>query len=101
MAVLKIADISTAVEIYYSAPELGSKEIMRLFNCSRSAAQNQKRKVQKEQTEQGLMTFSKSAVNTRLAYRVWGLDITDLERRLTKFHTLKQKGVFSQESSMR
>lgn len=97
MAGLQIADMATAVELYYKSPELGNNEIMELFNCKRSAALRQKRKVQAEQDKQGKKTFSKSTVNTRLAYRVWGIDIKDLDQRLSRYHTLKKKGVFSRE----
>ena len=99
MAVLQIADICTAVEIYYNSPALGDNEIMRLFTCSRSTAQKKKREVKEKQKELNIMMYSKSAVNTCLAYQVWGLDIKDLKRRAEEFQKLKQKGVVSQAVS--
>lgn len=95
MANLQIADMQTAVSIFFNSPELGNAEIMKLFNCSRSAALRLKRRVQDEQDRQGIKTFSSRGVNTRLAYSVWGLDIKDLEQRLLKYHKLQQRGLFS------
>ena len=96
MSRLKVKDMGTAVEVFYGSPELGTQEIMKLFGCSRSAAQKLKRIVQNEQEKQEILTFSKNAVNTRLAYQVWGLDIKDLEQRFNKYHNYKLKGVFAE-----
>lgn len=96
MSRLKIKSIETAVKTFYSVPELGTIDIMELFGCSRSAAQKLKRNVQNQQQEQGVLTFSNSAVNTRFAFQVWGLDIKDFEQRFTKYCLYKKKGVFAE-----
>ena len=77
---------------YYSHPEIGTKEIMTLFNCSRSLAQKHKAVALKHQQEQGISTFSSRAVNTKCAYEAWNIDIAELERRYKKLKTL-EKGV--------
>lgn len=96
MSRLAIKDIETAVKIFYSVPELRTPDIIQLFDCSRSAAQKLKKAVQVEQKKANILTFSKSAVNTRLAYQTWGLDIVDLEQRFNKFYKYKMKGVFAE-----
>lgn len=97
MANLQIADLQTVVEVYYNSTVLGTKQIKQIFKCSDSTANRKKREAQLEQEKTGIKPYSRSTVNTRIAYRVWGLDIKDLERRLEHYHKLKEKGVFSQE----
>lgn len=93
MSVLNIASTDIAVEIYNRYTALGTKEIMKLFNCSRSAAGKKKNQVRAEQEKSGLPLLPCSVVPTALAYKVWGLDINDLEKRAKKYHALKMAGV--------
>ena len=87
---LQVKDIPTAVEIFYTYPELGTAEVKRLFGCSASSATRLKAMATARQKEKGIMTFSNSSVNTRCAYEAWGIDINDLEKRLLKYQKIKK-----------
>lgn len=84
-----IADIDTALRIYYQYPEITNKEISELFGgLSRASALAYKRRVQDEQAKRDIKTHQKFAVNTVVAYEVFGIDIDDLERRKAKLKKL-------------
>lgn len=86
----QIADVQTAVRIYYEKLELGNADIMELFpTASRSTAKKLKDLARIKMTEEGVPSFNPLSVNTRVAYIVWGLDVDDLERRLKKLRGLK------------
>ena len=51
-----IKDVETAVRIYYSCPELGTKEIMELFSCSHATAIRLKAPVRELQKEVDLLS---------------------------------------------
>lgn len=91
-----LADTNTLLEIYCNSSVFGNSEIMRIFNCSESTAKRKKLQVLKAQKKAGVTVYSKHVVNPKLAYKVWGLDISDLERRSKKYVELKNRGVFSQ-----
>ncbi len=86
---IMIKDVETAVRIYYSCPELGTKEIMELFSCSRATAIRLKTPVRDLQKDRGILTFSDRTVNTRCAYEAWHIDIKEMERRWMKLQELK------------
>ena len=86
----QVADIETAVRLYYEKIEMGNSEIMELFpTASRSTAKKLKGLAREKMIEQDMPSFNPLSVNTRVAYVVWGLDIDDLERRLKKLRGLK------------
>lgn len=78
----QIKDIETAVKIFYTYPELGTKQVQELYDCGRNKATELKAIARKLQDEKGILTYSSSSVNTRCAYEAWGIDIEDLEKRL-------------------
>ena len=89
-------DIETAIEMFYSRNELGTVDIMNIFGCSRSKAEQLKTKVKEavakiDDAERPLV-FKSCNVNTEFAFTVWGLDVPTLEekyRKLQKFKKLK------------
>lgn len=81
-------DIKTAVQIYYTKPEIVTDDIVELFSVGKSTAQKLKNKVREEMARQGVKVWLPYSVNTKVAYKVWGLDITDLESRLKKLQRL-------------
>ena len=86
----QVADIETAVRMYYENIEMGNAEIMELFpTVSRSTAKKLKGLAREKMIEDEMPSFNPLSVNTRVAYIVWGLDIDDLERRLKKLRGLK------------
>ena len=90
---IMIKDVGTAVRIYYSCPELGTKDIMELFSCSCTTANRLKEPVRKLQKERGILTFSNRTVNTQCAFDAWHIDIKEMERRVAKLNKLQIGGV--------
>ena len=89
MKVKQIADIETAIRIYYQYPEIDNNQMRELFGkiCSSTAARY-KKAVKDEQIKRNVKTMCIDAVNTEVAYDVWGIDVADLERRLKKLKSL-------------
>lgn len=90
---IMIKDVGTAVRIFYSCPELGTKDIMELFSCSAATANKLKAPVRQLQLERGILTFSCHTVNTQCAYDAWHIDIKEMERRAAKLNKLQRGGV--------
>ena len=85
---MKNPDIKTAVQIYYTKPEIGTNEIMELFSVKGTKALQMKNEVRKVMAEKGVKVWLPHSVNTEVAFEVWGLNITDLETRLKKLQRL-------------
>lgn len=89
MNIPQIADIDTAISIYYRYPEISTKEITRLFNKhSKSTISRLKKLAHKQMVEEKVYTHGMYKVNTECAYKSWGLDIEDLEKRRNKLQKL-------------
>lgn len=84
-----ITSMETAIRIYYTYPELENKHIKELFGiAAQSALARYKKPVLEAQAEQGVRTMRSHAVNTEVAYKVWGIDVHDLEKRRKKLKEL-------------
>ena len=90
----QITSIDTALRLYYMYPELTNDQIKELFGkgVSDSFITSCKKKVRKEEVKRNIKTSIPYAINTAIAYEVWGLDIKDLEARREK---LKKLGFIS------
>ena len=88
MKVRKIADIDTALYIYYRYPEIGNKEIKELFGLGSATLTKYKKAVQEEQIKQNVKTSQLYTINTEMAYEVWGIDVAELEKRRDKLKKL-------------
>lgn len=86
---MRSPDLETAVELYYTKTEIGTEEVKKLFDCCASFACKMKKPVLEEMAKQGVRTWRANAVNVKLAYSVWGIDIADYEARLKKLKSLK------------
>ncbi len=85
----KVQNLETALRIYYSTPELTSEDIRQLFgNVSAGTITNLKRPVFEKMREGKYFCCTRHAVNTKLAYEVWGLDVADMEARYKKYKKL-------------
>ncbi len=85
----KIADLKTAIQIYWSMQELDNADIKELFpSASRSTIIKLKQKVKDYMAKEDIPVYGAYSVNTKAAYHVWGLDINDLETRLNKLKKL-------------
>ena len=85
----KQPDIEKALKIYYSLPEIGTKEIKDLFGVGSTCATSMKKKVREEMAKRGVRNYYPNTIKTNIAFEVWGLDIDDLERRLKALRRLK------------
>lgn len=88
---IAIRNLKEAVKLYYSKPELETQDIMSVFGCSSSTARRLKNQVQRKQIERGILTFSSSTINTRLAFELWGIDVDQAEKNLFKLQRLIEK----------
>ena len=85
----KITSINNALKIYYENAEIGNKEIKHLFSVRSSATVSRLKKLVKaEMIKNDIPTFCANKVNTVTAFAVWGIDVTDLERRKIKIKEL-------------
>ena len=86
MKVKPITSVETALRIYYEYPEIGNAQMFELFGkkTSTGTLSKYKKAALEEQMENGVYTANISTVNTEIAYRVWGIDVEDLERRYKK-----------------
>ena len=84
-----ITDIKTALKIYYNNSELGNKDIIELFgNRSTATIARLKKIVKNEMLKDNMLTYGIYKINTSVAYKVWGIDVNDLEKRMKKLKDL-------------
>ena len=83
-------DTVTALKIYLSHPcEIGNDEIKKLFSIkSHTKVLQIKREVQAKQAELGIKVWNPHCVNTEVAYSIWNIDISKLERNYKKLKSL-------------
>lgn len=80
-----------ALDIYLSSPEIGTREIIQIFNCGSSSAWKLKQKAIAVMKERGKETLFANNVNTKCAYEAWGIDVSDLERMILKRRKLNKE----------
>lgn len=95
MRIPRIRDLDTAVQMYYECIELHNDDIQKLFISDKTSRPisrckvNELKKLARERMgEENTLVWNALAVNTKAAYKAWGLDIDDLEKRLTKLREL-------------
>ena len=96
----RVADIDTTLYIYYSSYDLGAKEIRMLFgeNIAPSTVCRLKNRAREEtarqivETGKEILTETKDRVKTEPAFKAWGIDVDDLEKRRAKLIKLGLKG---------
>ena len=89
MNIPQIADIDTAIGIYYRYPEISSKEITQIFRKRSKATVSRLKKIaQKRMIEDNVYSYGMYKINTECAYRAWGIDVEDLEKRRNKLQKL-------------
>ena len=84
-------DIATVLEIYYTCPEIGNKEIMQLWGgrISKPSIVKLKDLARKQMREDGKLAFRPTYVNTKSAYKAWGIDVFEVEEGFKKLQKLK------------
>ncbi len=86
-----IKDIKKAIVLYYTKHEIDNKDIAELFGEEFSFGKLSRMRalVRSQMKEEKTPFFNANAVNTDVAYRVWGFPIEDLEKRYAKLKKLK------------
>lgn len=86
-----------ALRIYYTYPEIGNEQLKELFgeNTSSSTLTKYKTAVKEAQAKEGVVTNYVHKVNTKVAFRTFGIDVDEVEKRLTKLNSLRMKGIIS------
>ena len=87
-------NIEAAIELYYSQNELTNNDIKTIFGCSTSYVCALKRIVREKEAAEKVkpLVFEAKNVNCEFAFKAWGLDVAELERKykqLQKFRKLK------------
>jgi len=90
-------DIKEAMLAYHGTYEIGNADIRRIFGSKKSSATlaKMKKAAYEEMLKQGIAAHGYHNVNTAAAFKAWGIDITDLEKR---YKTLKRLGLLENES---
>ena len=89
MSIPQIQDIDTALRIFYRYPEIGTNEISQLFiKNSKSTINRLKKIAQKQMLTDNILTHGMYKINTKSAYKSWGIDVRDLEERRNKLQEL-------------
>ena len=81
-------DFKKIIRIYYENYELGTKEVMELFECGRAKAVELKRPILMEQAQRRTPYFDRNKINTKVAYEMWNIDIKDAEERYKRLASL-------------
>ena len=85
----KLQSIEDALRIYYTRPELTNEDICQLFgNVSTGTLSNLKRPVKERMRAEKYFCCTRFAINTKLAFEEWGIDVAELEARYKKFKKL-------------
>ena len=87
----QVVDIETAVVMYYNKLALRNDDIRALFGANICRARICKLKEMARQVmyDENMMSLDDTSVRTEAAYKAWGLDIADLERRLHKLRKIQ------------
>ncbi len=87
----QLQNIETAIRLFYERIELSNSDIRELFgNISSQTIVKLKKKASEVSAEEKIIPWNSRYVNTEAAYKAWGLDIADLERRYKKLIALNK-----------
>lgn len=78
-----------AIKMYYEKTELSNSDIKELFGgVSSSTISRLKNKVKDKMVEEGVYTWQPSNVNTKIAFKVWNLNVEEMEKNYRKLKRL-------------
>lgn len=82
-------NLETALRLYYERLELSCDDIRAIFGeISASTVTRFKRRARAQMAEDDSTVWDARNVNTASAFKAWGLDPAELEKRLTKLRRL-------------
>ena len=86
-----VKDIKQAIVLYYTKHEIDNKDIRELFGLNFSSAKLSRMRalVREQMKKEDIPYFNSYAVNTDVAYRVWGFPIEELEVKYNKLRKMK------------
>lgn len=90
---MKLPDPEKAIEMYYTMTEINNAEIRYLFSCNSTTATRLKRSVQDEMSKTGVRTWLPGNIDVKTAFKVWRINVDDMEKRLLKLQKLRNAGV--------
>ena len=74
-----------ALRCYYLFTEIGNKEIRAMFgNLGSPRISKMKKLVREVMSEEGVLVYDATAVNTEIAFHVWGINVKKLEKYLRR-----------------
>lgn len=74
-----------ALKCYYLFTEIGTKQIRTMFgNLGSARISKMKKLVREVMTEQKVLVYDATAVNTEIAFDVWGINVKKLEKYLRR-----------------
>ena len=86
--------IEAAIELYYSQNDLSTTDIKKIFGCSECTAVSLKKKVKEEvaklDVKERPVVFEAKNVNMEFAFKVWGLDVRELEEKYKKLQRFRK-----------
>ena len=84
--------LESALRLYYEKRELRISDIVSLFGCSKTRATELRKRALEEQADADEPLWDTRAVNTKCAYRAWGIDVRELEDALGRLRRLRLNG---------
>lgn len=89
-----IASLKTAILVYHNYPELQNEQLRELFghDFASSTLARYKKIIRDRQRELGIKTAVPYSVNTKVAFEVFGIDITEIEKSMAKLQKLGLTG---------
>lgn len=94
---MKRPDPEMALRLYYTQTEINSAEIKMLFSCTGSTATRLKKAVQEEMIARDVRTWLPGNIDVAVAFELWKIDVSDMEKKLVKLHKLRAAGVITDE----
>ncbi len=82
-------DIAAALRIFFEKTEIGNAEIKEIFGkTSSSIVQKYKKPVLDVMHTENIYTWGRDSIDTKTAFKVWEIDVNELEKRYKKLLSL-------------
>lgn len=82
-------NMEAAIELYYSTTELSNSDIRKIFGInSTTSVQKYKKSALAEMAKRNAQTWEAAHVDTECAFSAWGIDIKNLEARMSRLRKL-------------